>query len=98
MCGRTKKMSRFGWLVNSEGLEQVSILEDADGHRKLQFIGGARDGETTVIPADGVPVNGFHPALYEGESAPEVWRYKGRSLRIVKPEEFEHPEQAKALI
>jgi hypothetical protein len=91
-------MNRIGWLVNADGLEKVNILEDSDAHRKLQFSGGPRDGETVVIAAQGVPSGGFHPALYEGEDAPEVWRYKGRSLRIVEPDEFQHPEQAKALI
>ena len=90
-------MSRNAWLATEDGFKQATIIEETESFRKLEVNNGKKI-KTVVIPPDGIPNGPFHPALYEGEEPPNVWRYKGRSLPLVKPEDFSDPAQAKALI
>lgn len=90
-------MNRTAWLTTEDGFKQASIVEESESGRKLEVKDGKKT-QVVVIPPDGIPNGPFHPALYEGAEAPKVWRYKGRSLPLVMPEDFSDPVQAKALI
>ena len=93
-------MEKTAWMVTKDGLQRVGIVEETESHRKAVLKGGPRDGQTVVLPPNGAPNGEFNPAIHEGdgEEPPQVWRYKGRSLRVLKPDEFANPEQARSLV
>ena len=86
-------MASLGWLRSPEGFKRVEILEVSASHRRLKV-----DGVELTLPGENLPHEGYFPALYLGDQAPDVWEFEGRSLPKVTPEQFGNPEQAKALV
>ena len=91
-------MTSIGWLVRANELEKVEIVEETSTSRRLRVLEGDREGREVVIGPEGLPNGRFNPALYVGEEKPELFRFKGRSLRVRSPEEYENSEQAEALV
>jgi len=91
-------MERNGWLATPEGYIKAKLIEEGQGYRKVQLLGGAQDGRIEILPPEGTPWQGLHPAFIEGEDEPKVWRFKGRALRKVDLNSFPRPVHAKALL
>lgn len=84
----TEAKITMGWLTTQEGFLKAELVEVGDTYRKLIIKEGEQDGQTMVIPPEGIPNGDLHPAFFEQEEKPEVWRFKGRCLKVVKPEDF----------
>ena len=91
-------MEMTAWMPTKDGFQQVAVISESPRRRTVRFVGGKRDGQTINLPADGLPYGEYNPALYKGDQPPQLWRYKGRSLPLVKPEDFADPAQARSLI
>ena len=89
------EMGRIAWLTTAAGFERVEIAEECERYRKVRILSSQTEA---YIPPEGIPNGPFHPALYETEQEPKVFRYKGRSLRIRDASEFRDEAQAKALV
>lgn len=90
---------KTAWLATSEGFRKVEVLEKGLSFRKIRFMDKNDNGELeeVILPPEGVPFEGQHPALYEQEAKPEVWSFKGHSLKIRDFKEFADPAKAEAL-
>lgn len=86
-------MTNISWLRTATGFQRVEILEEGASFRRLKV-----GDQELAIPAENLPHEGFFPALYIGEQEPDVFGFEGRTLPKVKPEQFNNPDQAKALI
>ena len=91
-------MSKTAWMTTMDGFQQVVVESELPRARTVKIVGGERDGQTLVLPGAGMPNGKLHPALYEGDQPPAVWRYKGRSLPLIKTDDFADPVQAKSLV
>jgi cobaltochelatase CobS len=91
-------MEKTAWMATRDGFQKVALVSEDQRGRVVRVLGGERDGQTIALPPEGVPNGQYNPALYLSDEPPAVWRFKGRSLRVLSPEEFADPGQAKALV
>jgi len=91
-------MGKTAWLTTKAGFDEVAIVEETSSCRTLTIKSGAKSGQTMTIPPSGRPHGDFHPALYVADKQPDVFRHKGRSLRVLDVAEFPNLEQAAALV
>lgn len=95
---------RIAWMSYRNAEKQqndflkVKIADEGTDYRQLVVVGGARDGETIIVPGAGIPFEGFHPVCYEQDSKPEVFWYKGRSLQKVDLSKYSNTKAAALLV
>ena len=90
-------MTKTAWLPVGDGFRKVELVGQVGGFRKVRPLTGKDAGQELVLPPDGVPHGGFHPALFVQDDEPKVWRHKGRSLPLVDRSRFPNPAAAEAL-
>lgn len=86
-------MDKTAWVVVEEGTKRGRLVADDGISVKIT----TEDGQEHEL-FHKQPNGPFYPAFYIQEEQPELWFFEGRSLRVRRPEEFEDPEAAMAMV
>lgn len=82
-----------GWIASENNFSPVKVLTEGETHRTIEI-----DGKAMGFAGSRLPQKNHFPAIYYGDTKPEVFSIGGRSLPKVDINSFPNPEQAKALI